>query len=318
MAAQVDRYLEWMLVHGYAEGTIKDRRSRLRGLLRWCEERDVRHAQDITRPLLERYQRWLFFHRNEKGHALSLRSQSTQVTTVRRFFAWLAREHQILYNPASELELPRQGLRLPAAVLTAQEAERVLAQPDVETPLGVRDRAILETLYSTGCRRVELLRIEQHDLDRSRGTLIIRQGKGRKDRVVPIGERALHWIDRYLGEVRPHLASASEAGSVVFLMQNGKPFTPIQLWRRVHDYVSVIGKPGACHLFRHSMATLMLENGADIRYIQEILGHAQLSTTQIYTRVSIAKLKAIHTATHPTARLAPPSPARRPSGAEPQ
>jgi len=180
----------------------------------------------------------------------------------------------------------------------------VLAMPDVREPLGLRDRAILETLYSTGMRRTELIRFGVFDLDQERGTVMIRQGKGKKDRMVPIGERAVRWIDKYAGEVRRELVLAPDDG-VLFLTQEGEPLSTVRLSQLVRDYVrrAEVGKTGACHLFRHTMATAMLENGADIRYIQEMLGHAELSTTQIYTQVSIRRLKAVHTLTHPSAKL---------------
>jgi integrase/recombinase XerD len=131
--------------------------------------------------------------------------------------------------------------------------------------------------------------------------VIVRQGKGRKDRMIPIGERALSWIERYLIEVRPSLLIGDAAGATLFLTRAGQAFTPDQLSLLVKNYIVAadIGKSGSCHLFRHTMATLMLENGADIRYIQAMLGHVKLETTAIYAQVSIRKLKEIHTATHP-------------------
>jgi len=161
---------------------------------------------------------------------------------------------------------------------------------------------MLEVLYSTGIRRAELAHLELFDLDAERHTLLVRQGKGKKDRMVPIGERAITWIDRYLADARPKLAGAPDDG-VLFLTVDGTGFTPgrlTQLARR-HVNAAKLGKSGACHLFRHTMATLMLEGGADIRYIQAILGHVRLETTEIYTRVSIRQLQAIHAACHPGA-----------------
>ncbi len=211
----------------------------------------------------------------------------------------------LLYNPASELELPRTEKRFPKAILSIEEVEKVLAQPDLEDPLGLRDRAIMETLYSTGMRRKEAVTLTVFDLDQDRGTVMIRKGKGRKDRVVPIGERALSWVEKYLKEVRPRLAVEPDQG-YLFLGGEGAPLAPGSLSDTVRSYVDQagIGKKGACHLFRHTMATLMLEGGADTRFIQAMLGHEQLSSTQLYTQVAIRKLKEIHTATHPAARLA--------------
>jgi integrase/recombinase XerD len=144
------------------------------------------------------------------------------------------------------------------------------------------------------------------DIDDERGTLSVRLGKGKKDRVVPIGERALAWLDRYLQDVRPSLVAPPD-DAVVFLTAAGKPVDPARLTNLMRAYVkrADLGKSGACHIFRHAMATLMLEGGADVRVIQEILGHAELSTTEIYTRVSIGHLKAVHDRTHPGARLEP-------------
>lgn len=202
------------------------------------------------------------------------------------------------------MELPRREKRLPRQVLTASEAEAVLNQVDVFDPLGLRDRAILETLYSTGMRRMELIGLKVYDLDMERGTVMIRQGKGRKDRMVPIGERAVLWIRKYLADVRPSFATEPDNGTL-FFTNYGESIKPNRLSDIVAHYVGEanIGKRGSCHLFRHTMATLMLEHGADIRFIQQMLGHADLSTTQIYTQVSIRKLKEIHAKTHPSARL---------------
>lgn len=298
--AHLVRFTAWQQEKNYSAATIEAREVYIRYFLLWCLDRGLNRPQDITKPILERYQRYLFLYRKEDGQPLTTRSQHTRITPLRAFFKWLARHNHILYNPASELELPRLERRLPKHVLTIREAETVLAQPDLGTPTGIRDRAMLETLYSTGMRRMELLQLHLHDVDADRGTVMIRQGKGKRDRMIPIGERALAWIAKYRDDVRPELAAGSDDGTL-FLSNLGERFTPNRLTQLVRDHVNAagIGKTGACHLFRHTMATLMLENGADIRFIQAMLGHADLSTTQIYTQVSIRMLKDIHTATHP-------------------
>lgn len=193
--------------------------------------------------------------------------------------------------------------RLPKHILSSDEAERILNVPDTQTPTGIRDRAMLETLYSTGMRRMELISLSWSAIDYERGTVMIRQGKGKKDRMIPISERALAWITKYRDDVRPQFAMAQDDGTL-FLTQQGEGFSPNRLTQLVREHIEKanIGKRGSCHLFRHTMATLMLENGADIRFIQAMLGHVSLNTTQIYTQVSIRAFKEIHTATHP-ARL---------------
>ena len=294
------RFSQWQHEKNYSDKTIASREVYLRMFIQWCDERGIGRPQDVTKPIIERYQRHLFVYRKKDGEPLSTRSQHVRVTPIRAWFKWLARQNFILYNPASDIELPRLEKRLPKHVLTVKEAESVLAIPDLGTATGLRDRAMLEVLYSTGMRRMELIGLRVHDIDAERGTVMIRQGKGRKDRMIPMGERAIVWVEKYRHEVRPELASGADEG-VLFLTHLGEAFTPNRLTQLVRDHVDAakLNKRGSCHLLRHTMATLMLENGADIRYIQAMLGHAELSTTQIYTQVSIRQLKAIHTATHP-------------------
>jgi integrase/recombinase XerD len=181
-----------------------------------------------------------------------------------------------------------------------REAEAVLAQPNVTTTTGLRDRAILETLYATGIRRTELVGLSTGDVDLERGTLWIRRGKGGRQRVVPISRRTLAWIERYRIASPPQLDSRPDDGPL-FLARGGRRLRPEHVSDTVRRYVrsASLGKTGSCHLFRHTMATLMLENGADVRFIQAILGHAQLSTTALYTHVSIAVLQAVYRRTHP-------------------
>lgn len=294
------RYLAHMGVMGQSPHSVASSKAALRRFIRWCQERSVLRPSQVDRPLVERFQHHLFHHRKRNGEPLTARSQQFLLIPVRQWFSWLVKQGHLPYSPASELELPKVVRRLPKAILSAQEAEAVLAMPDVATSVGLRDRAILETFYSTGIRRTELTRLALQDVDRERGTVMIREGKGRKDRMIPIGDRALAWIAAYRDQARPELVGLVDDGTL-FLNAVGNPLKPFHLTTLTRTYVAKagIGKEGACHLFRHTMATLMLENGADTRYIQAMLGHASLETTQIYTKVSIRALKAIHTATHP-------------------
>ncbi|CAM5272185.1 Integrase/recombinase XerD OS=Sphingobium scionense OX=1404341 GN=GGQ90_004438 PE=4 SV=1 [Sphingobium scionense] len=294
------RFSQWQREKAYSERTVENREDALRLFIGWAHERGLTRPQEISKPILERYQRHLFLYRKANGEPLSVRSQHVRTTPIRALFKWLARGNHILYNPASDLELPRMEKRLPRHVLNIREVETVLAMPDLATPIGIRDRAMLETFYSTGIRRMELIGLHLADIDADRGTLMVRQGKGRKDRMIPIGERALAWIGKYRDDVRHTFACGVDDGTL-FLTTLGEAFVPNRMTQLVRDYVNAaaIGKSGSCHLFRHTMATLMLENGADIRFIQAMLGHAELSTTQIYTQVSIRMLKQIHSATHP-------------------
>jgi integrase/recombinase XerD len=300
----MEEHLEWLLINNYSEDTADHARWSIADFIRWAELRGLQHPMEVTRPILESYQRYLYYYRKANGQPLTFRTQHSRLTPVRRWFRWLVRNNHILHNPASDLDLPRMERRLPKTILSADEVEHVMVVPDITTPVGLRDRAILETFYSTGIRRSELTRLKLYDVDRERATLTVRQGKGKKDRMIPIGERALAWVEKYLREARPQLALEPD-DATVFLTQYGEPFHPDAMSNLVRDYIAQanLGKSGACHTFRHTMATLMLEGGANLRYIQQMLGHAEISTTEIYTHVAIRKLQLIHAATHPGAKL---------------
>ena len=303
-APWIARYLEWMGIRGYTPATMGRVDKHLGLFARWCAERGIGDPSEVSRAVVDRYQRWLYHYRKANGKPLGRSTQHSRLSGLKVFFGWMARHRHLEVNPASELELPRFVQGLPTEALSIGEVERVLAVPDVETALGVRDRAILETLYASGIRRSELVGLDLGDLDAERAWLVVRKGKGGKDRVVPLGERALAWVSRYLEDVRPQLVT-SRSPSVLFLNGLGETFSLDGLTQLVRRYVetSGVGKRGACHLLRHTMATLMLEGGADVRYVQEMLGHAKLETTQIYTHVAIGRLAAVHAATHPGARL---------------
>jgi integrase/recombinase XerD len=292
-------FCEWMQVRNYSALTIKQHRSVLDLFITWANERGITRPNEVTKPVAERYQRHLYYWRKKNGEPLSFGSQYKRLSSLRTFFRWMCRQNLLLYNPVSELDLPKLEKRLPA-VLTLQEVELLLSQPDVTKAIGVRDRAIMEVLYSTGMRRMEAVRLTLYSIDATGGTATIRGGKGAKDRVVPIGERAVSWVDRYVLDVRPHLVVEPDE-RWLFLTHDGFKMSPEYLSTTVRAYIEAaeILKPGSCHLFRHTMATLMLENGADVRIIQAMLGHSNLQTTEIYTHVSIRHLKQIHEATHP-------------------
>jgi integrase/recombinase XerD len=302
LAALLQRYLQWLETHNFAANTVNIRRLQLARFIRWCDDRSVTHAAAVTAEMIQRFQRHLFYYRKRDGQPLSISSQSHWLTSLRSWFAWLKDQRVIELNPALELVFPREEKRLPRHALSESEVEAILAQPDIAKPCGLRTRAILELLYSSGLRRQEVLSLELSDIDRGRHVILVRLGKGKKDRYVPVGERALHWLDKYLAEARPLLLGAAETPSqLVFVTQRGRAVHPNQLSSQVRRLMNQAGitKVGSCHLFRHTAASLMLDAGADIRHLQAILGHESLCTTQIYTHVSIGKLCQVHERTHP-------------------
>lgn len=297
-------WLEWQRTHNYSHFTLIDRSFYLAKFVAWAELRGVTRPADVTLPILEAYQRHVSLRRKTDGTPLAWSTQAKFLIPVRVFFSWCTKTHRILYNPASELVMPRQNHKLPSATLTHDETETVLAIPDTGTPIGLRDRAVMELLYATAMRRGELVALDLPDVDLARRWLTLRNTKNRWDRVVPMGTRAAAWLMRYLTDARPHLLLGEDPGAV-FLATNGERLGATWLTGQVHRYIAAadIGKSGSCHLFRHSAATLMVEHGADIRYVQELLGHRDLTSTHIYTRVAPERLAAIHAATHPGAIL---------------
>jgi integrase/recombinase XerD len=306
----LERFLEYLAAINHTEQTIATRKKLLTIFINWCQERDLLEPSSITLEHLERYRSWLTNYRSSWVHSrknndyLDAATIAQRLSNVRVFFTYLAKRGVIKENPASVLESPKVEKRLPKAILNSSEAEIVLGQPNLETAVGIRDRSILELLYSTAIRKAELANLRVQDLDKQRGFLTVRCGKGQKDRCVPIGERAIAYLELYLEKVRICWAKG-EDNQRMFLTTKGTPLSKHSIADAVSAYIKKadIGKRGRCHIWRHTCATLMLENGADIRYIQEMLGHSNLATTQIYTKVSDMKLKEVHSRTHPSSSL---------------
>jgi integrase/recombinase XerD len=297
-------YLSWMAVHNYANTTIENRRRYLGYFSDFARGVGVNEPAGVTYELVVSYQEILHAYRKVDGTPLSIATQVQRLVPITQFFSWLRREHRLTQNPTTDLLMPRPDRQLPEATLSGSEMARLLSVPDVTKPLGLRDRALLEVFYSSALRRSELIALRVIDLDFERGTLFVHRGKGAKDRYVPIGERALFWVRLYIGIVRPTFVAES-SGDTLFLSSVGTPICADWLCRKVRSYLRQAGinKRGSCHLLRHSVATLLLEGGADIRYVAEMLGHARLETTQRYTRVSIDQLRSVHARCHPAAGL---------------
>jgi integrase/recombinase XerD len=302
LASRIDRWFTWLEERNYSARTIDARKWSLRTFLTWAEDRSITRPEQITKPILESYQRWLYRYRKPNGKPLGVTTQRARLGAIQNFFQWLCKNNQLTANPAADLELPRKPAKILPRALTIAQIDDILNIPDTADPLGIRDRAILELFYSTGIRRSEITRIDIEDLDQERAVMTIR-GKGNKGRIVPVGQRALDWLQQYLDKTRP-LLHINQNEHALFLTGYGQRFSPgyIGNWVKRTMEKADINQPGSCHLLRHSCATHMLENGADIRYIQQLLGHARLDTTQIYTQVSITALREVHTRCHPHAK----------------
>jgi integrase/recombinase XerD len=325
LAAMLPVYTEAMRMRNYAAPTIETQHMLMRWFARYAGERGVTHLGAVTRALCERYQRHLWTLQVRIGGGikagqpgvgtlkpLSITGQHGRLWAVVRFFRWCVRAGHLEHSPAACIELPRLPKKLPKPALTVAEVERVLAVPDIATAIGLRDRTMLEVFYATGIRRSELTALAIDDLDREREVVRVRCGKGQKGRIVPISARALAWVDHYLREVWAHLPAAAEHRRLFVIVgsrrgrENGRPLAAPIVTRQLGSYLvaSGVAKPGACHIYRHTAATLMMENGADIRAIQDFLGHTEIKTTGIYTNVSFKFLKEQHRKCHPSAMAA--------------
>jgi integrase/recombinase XerD len=281
-----------------AEHTLVSYARDLRSLAQFAAGEGTR-VEGLDRRALER------FVRQQMSSGLSPRSVARGVAAVRGLYRFLVFNQHLRENPADDLRSPRAWPALPK-FLSIEDVDRLIAQPDVTTPLGLRDRAMLELLYATGMRVSELVGIRQADLHLDEQYLTC-VGKGSKERLIPIGEQATDWVRRYQREVRPPLArrarTARLAAARLFVNTRGGPLSRIGFWKIIkrHGRQCGIGSSISPHVLRHSFATHLLERGADLRSIQLMLGHADLSTTQIYTHVLEARLRTVYDRFHPRA-----------------
>ena len=305
------RFLEHVRVRNYSPRTVYRLDRHLAYFRKYCEALGLTQARQVTRAVVLSYQSYLFHYRKPDGAPLSIGTQSQWLVGLVQFFSYLTKEGLILYNPASDIDFPRKEKRLPKALLSAEDVQTILTSLDTREPAGIRDRAIIETLYSTGIRRMELCNLDIGHIDLAGGLVRVFQGKGKKDRVVPIGARAIEWVEKYLADVRPRLCPSMNQHAV-FLTNWSTRYTESHLTKIVREIIRQSGiiKPGSCHLFRHAFATGLLSNGCDVRHIQIMLGHASLETTQIYTHLAITELQEAHKRYHPAS--CPPKPPTTP------
>ncbi len=278
---------------GLAENTLAAYENDLRKLAAFAEER--------RRPLLSLGQGELAeFVASLRGQGLSARSQGRHVHSLRGFFRFAARERLITRDPTENLRPPKAARALPR-YLTPSQVEALLAAPDVTDSLGLRDRAILEVMYATGLRASELIGLEGANVDMELGVVRV-FGKGRKERLVPLGREARRWVRRYVAEARSRLTKARPV-RVLFVSRRGGALSRMGLWGivRRHAVTAGVARILTPHVLRHSFASHLLERGADLRALQAMLGHADISTTQIYTHVTRERLRQLYDQFHPRA-----------------
>jgi len=293
-------YLRSLKVRNLSERTIGAVSWKLGKFFEYLEGREIDHVDQITSKTVRDYQMSLFERLNRQGRPNSVAYQNGLLSSAKQFLQFCKDNDYIVSDPGSKVPYAKEPKRLPRGILTPSEARKILHAPDVQTVLGYRDRTILEVLYSSGIRKDELGKLTLNDVDYHDGFLRINEGKGKKDRIVPIGRIACRYLENYIKSVRPELIT-DPYNQRLFLTSRGKRFSKNVVWELIKKYgkKAKIRKNVHPHTFRHSCATAMLKNKADIRIIQELLGHASLTSTQVYTHLSITDLKDEHMRCHP-------------------
>ena len=293
MEQLLDQFLHYLIVEkGLSRNTIEAYSHGLTRFLNHLREKGVQEIREVGKFHIRGFLLAL------RGKNLNTKSIVRNLVAIRTFFRFLIQEGVLESNPAEELESPQVAKTLPE-ILTLEEIEQILEQPNLQTPLGTRDRAMLEMLYATGMRVSELTQLPIHQVNLEGGYVLL-YGKGSKERIVPLGTEAMKWVTVYLKTARGILSKGKENPSL-FINRSGKGMSRQRVWKNLKDYARRAGlrKRITPHLLRHSFASHLLERGADLRSVQMMLGHADISTTQIYTHVTGERLKKVHKQYHP-------------------
>jgi len=293
MEQLLDQFLHYLIVEkGLSKNTIDAYSHGLSRFLNHLREKGVQEIREVGKFHIRGF---LLVLRRKN---LNTKSIVRNLVAIRTFFRFLIQEGVLESNPVEELESPKVAKTLPE-ILTLKEIEQILEQPDLHTPLGTRDRAMLEMVYATGMRVSELTQLPIHQVNLEGGYVLL-YGKGSKERIVPLGSEAMKWVTVYLKTARGILSKGKENPSL-FINRSGKGMSRQSFWKNLKDYARRAGlrKRTTPHLLRHSFASHLLERGADLRSVQMMLGHADISTTQIYTHVTGERLKKVHKQYHP-------------------
>ncbi len=296
----LERYRSHLELKNYSSLTIRGQGASLKLLLRFLEETHQPDLAAVTTATLHDFQRWHFYQPTLRGAARSIAYQNRVLSSIKGLFKFLYEDTLIARNPAEALDYGREPQTLPRNILTPQEARRIIEAPNVQTVLGYRNRVVLEVLYATGIRKQELMNLTLADVNLDEELLRINGGKGAKDRVVPLTEIACSFLESYIKGIRPKLLGKKTTNRL-FLSLRGLPIARNTLGSLVEKCTRLarIKKRVTCHLWRHSCATHLLQRKANLRHVQEILGHRSLATTERYLHLTITELKEAHRRCHP-------------------
>jgi integrase/recombinase XerD len=291
----VHALLAHLRLDGYSPATIHNYAGQLKRFGEWLRRRRIGDLRALSRARLLAYQT------DVSREPISRETQALRIRAVKRLYGYLVKEGHLLLDPTEGLQEITRRHTLPKPVLSQAEMKRLLAEPDISRPRGLRDRALLEVLYATGVRVGELQQVAYGDVNLREGTMHLRTTKSGQPRVVPLGRHATHWLQRYLDEVRPRMVRCRPFEPALFVVRGGRALRSHMVRHAIGQYAQLAGisKTVSPHLLRHSCATHLLRAGADLRAIQELLGHSRLSSTVLYTRVAPLEVKASHQRYHP-------------------
>ncbi len=308
------RFLEALKVKGYSPASLESFGLHLKPFVAFLEGRGIFDLRRVRKEDLLAYQVHWVEAKTALGKPYGWGTLCLKTRVVKRLFEWLEGTGQILLNPAEDIKEPKRVERLPRNVLTVEQAQRLLEAPDMATPTGVRNRAVLEVLYSTGIRLSELTHLSLGDVDLEGGLLRVNQGKGAKDRVVPLGTMAAKVLRGYLSQVRL-LCLGERKEERLFLNHSGQPLSKMMVQIIVRDYARKAGLTVRVtpHVLRHTFATQLVRNGAPVELVSRMLGHSDLSVTHVYVRVAGAEVKQTHQESHPKERGAETVPEANPT-----
>ena len=307
-------YLEHLTLKSMRPLTVRQNDLALRVFLGWLNGKGIKDLKQVDQELFETYKAWLSGYTSRNGEPLRVGTVRERIFTPQRWFAWLKKKGGLDFDPIAGVKAPRRKKQLPRGVMRTDEIRKLMEQPDLRSVIGYRDRTIMEVLYSTGARAAELTGLRVPDINLQKKMMYIRNGKGGKDRFVPLSTPCCRFLDRYLDVIRPELVAGmrpsgnnwlkkSETGKdLLFLSIYGGPMGTVWLGAMMKNYIRKAGITkvlSPVHSFRHSVATHLLEGGMDIRYVQVLLGHNNINSTQIYTHVERQTLQTLLKKYHP-------------------
>jgi len=295
------RYLQHLESLNYSPETLSSKEAYFHRFGEFLAEAKITDLSSVTAATVQDFQRWIFYQPTVKGTARAVSSQNRVLSGIKSFFTFLVHEGYLAHNPAQDLRLSKEPDALPKNVLTPEEAGKILEAPDTHTRVGYRDRTLLEVLYASGIRKAELPNLTVDAVNLEEELLRVNRGKGGKDRVVPLSGIACQFLENYLKAIRPELLKGRDTDKLFISIRDGRPIGEHGVKYLIDTYARKLRlkKHVTCHLWRHTCATHLLKNNANLRCVQEMLGHKSLATTERYLRLTITDLKEAHHKFHP-------------------